>query len=417
MLYSANMDEATIEAIDAEEGTLRWRGEINLDQHSCRITSVPKLEHKILYVPVESQQDGEYDASSSAIYAIDLQTGQTLQSFPLSSLQSTASIDHLTVYNGIAYLSVNDRDISNPHVLCQAIDLQTTADVWVTDLGKQEGISVPLIAHDTIYLVTRDFDSDHQCFGHLHALNARTGEKIWHYTFKTIWTDKIPVAVVDTDIFVVSSTLEVLDATTGEKRWSLPGLNVSLQGTPLVSDDLVCISYERTLDTRKLELKKPHEVLLASRSLYIGGVLAVDRASQELRWMMEELTRGYSHINTAGAVIADGILYTTWNHHHIRSTLMHSIRIQGKNTGALRLIASLLLSLQTAKPSSREVNTKIILSLRSTRVYPKGAKYDYIYTTIKGKANPISLRNPVDRKSAQLYERPSRLYRATSSSR
>lgn len=102
-------------------------------------------------------------------------------------------------------------------------------------------------------------------------------------------------------------------------------MNVVPKGTPVVSDKLVCLSYEHTLsDTSNLEMRKPHEILLAGGPALVGGMLAVDRATGELRWMVDELTRGHAFTSTEGAITTDGVLYTVWNHLNLRGSLTHA---------------------------------------------------------------------------------------------
>ncbi len=324
VIYSASGYEQEIYAIDAEHGTLRWHWEAISDQPSGISASLPSVEHGVLYLPIRSLQNRQHHAS---FYAINLHSGQTLQHFPVSLLQPMALVDFFTVSEGVAYLSGTDCDVPSPspdqHIVCQAVDLRTGAYKWVKDVGQHAGISAPIVAHGRIYLVTHDSAPDHQFFGHVHALNPQTGEEIWQHTFPMLWGQEI--AIVDTDIFVVGTTLEVIDAMTGEKRWALPEMNVVLKGAPIVCDELVCISYERIVaDMDELEKMKPHETLLAGGPARVGGILAVDRASRKVRWMVEELTRGHCMILTEGAVIADGVLYTVWYHCDMSGCVTHA---------------------------------------------------------------------------------------------
>ena len=129
-----------------------------------------------------------------------------------------------------------------------------------------------------MYLVVLTSLADHQCIGHLYALHAQTGDVIWKYTFQRIWTHEI--AVVDENIFLVSTTLEVIDALTGKKRWSLPNVGVVLKGVPVVNDEFACVSYEHMLsDENELDAIKPYERLLAGGPQRIGGILAVNRTT------------------------------------------------------------------------------------------------------------------------------------------
>jgi outer membrane protein assembly factor BamB len=325
IVYSVS-DSKDIYAIDREQGSLKWHWESHSAQKSFRIVSYPKEDNGNLYVPIISVLNGERIAS---LYSISTQTGQLLKQFPLFFSHRIETSHFFTVHDGVGYLSSTDNNvaISSPamhdvHAVCQAINLQTGVYTWVRDLGEGRDAATPIFARERIYCVVLTSMAEHQHVGNLYVLNAQTGEVIWQYIFQRIWTHEI--AVGDTDVFLVSTTLEILDALTGKKRWSLPDLDVVLKGVPVVDDEFICISYERTLSNKsELDMMKPYERLLTGGPPRIGGILAVDRTALELRWMVT-LTQGDHFTVTEGAIIANGVLYTVWDHLDMRGSVIHA---------------------------------------------------------------------------------------------
>jgi outer membrane protein assembly factor BamB len=316
MVYTVNMDEILYVA-DAEDGILRWQWEPpDHDESHGRIVCSPRVDKGVLSIVVHYRQ---YDQHTASLYTMDAQTGHLLKQISIPRLQSCGTFNLLTVQDEIAYISGTERGSHNPHCLCLAIDLQTGAHKWTVDLGEYIGTTTPVVANAHIYLVILASKR-----GHLHALDAQTGETIWTHTFERHQAQEITVA--GTDIFIAGATLEVIDAITGTKRWSFADPQRVLNGPPVVSGKQICISYEDTPSNANI-LEK-NEIILSGGPSHTGGTMAVDRAGMQLQWIaplpqwVQPIPKGRSL--PIGVIISNEVLYTTWVQRDIRGITTHS---------------------------------------------------------------------------------------------
>ncbi len=272
MIYTVNLDEI-LYALDAENGTLRWQWEPP-DQYDRggRIASSPCIDQSVLCLVVHYNQRDQHKAF---LYIIEAQTGLLLQHISIPPLQHCSTFNLLTVQDEIAYISGTERGSHNTHCLCLAVDLQTGRCKWTVDLGEHIGTTTPVVAHAHVYLVTLASQA-----GHLHALDAQTGETTWTYTFARQQAQEI--TVIGTDIFVAGVNLEVVDAMTGKQRGIFASPHRILNGPPVVNNELICISYEENLAATNKSGKS--EILLAGGPPRRNGIMAVDQASMQLRW-------------------------------------------------------------------------------------------------------------------------------------
>ncbi|MBA2678267.1 MAG: PQQ-binding-like beta-propeller repeat protein [Ktedonobacteraceae bacterium] len=311
IVYIAD-EERYFYALDAEQGTVRWQWEAN------RVSSLPEVDNGVLSVPVRSSRN-------TALYAIAVQSGQILKTFPIPTLQFTG-FNTLTVHDGVAYLSGVERTtpLSSPeqHALCLAIDLETEEQKWRVDLGEQATmILTPVVMNARVYLTAFDSRNRHERFGYLYALDARTGEEMWRHQFESGRAQ--PSVVAGTEVFVFGRTLEVLDASTGILQWNLPDLkNIVVNGPLTVNDEMIFISYEQSSsDAGKEVWKRENETILRGGPPLLGEIMAVDRASRQTRWKVT-LAQGQSFIEKP--MISDGVLYTTWRETDIRWGTKHA---------------------------------------------------------------------------------------------
>ncbi len=314
IMYAA-CEERYFYALDAELGTVRWQRE------PSQVSSLPEVDNGVLSVPVRSSWNG---TQRTTLYCLAAQSGEVLKSFPIPTLHFTG-FNTLTVHDGVAYLSGVERTTSlwspDQHALCLAIDLETEAQKWLVDLGEQANmILTPVVTNARVYLTAFDVWNRHERSGYLHALDARTGEEIWRHQFESGRPQ--PSVVAGTEVFVFGRTLEVLDASTGILQWSLPDLDSVVNGPLTVNDEMIFISYERSSSEAGREAwKQENETILAGGPPLLGEIMAVDRASRQLRWKVT-LAQGQSSIEKP--MISGTVLYTTWRELDIRGIAKHA---------------------------------------------------------------------------------------------
>jgi len=101
---------------------------------------------------------------------------------------------------------------------------------WSYDLGTSRGIEATPIVHDGMMYVTSTWNI-------LHAMDARTGEKLWEFD-PAIWGDKVYTATID-------GRLIALDAKTGKVIWDKQTIDKSkpytITGAPRIVKGKVII--------------------------------------------------------------------------------------------------------------------------------------------------------------------------------
>ncbi|WP_224337506.1 PQQ-binding-like beta-propeller repeat protein [Haloprofundus halobius] len=162
------------------------------------------------------------------------------------------------------YDSAHQRDFSSEGIAVEEPSVRWSSEtddaIW----------SSPVIADGTLYIGSYD--------GHLYALDADTGERLWRYrTGDRI--DGSP-AVANGTVFFGSFDRNVyaLDADTGEQRW-MYGSSGIVRSSPSVADGVVYIGTH----CRTEECNAYYDVRWPER----GGVYALDADTGALRWRYE----------------------------------------------------------------------------------------------------------------------------------
>ncbi|WP_202935137.1 PKD domain-containing protein [Halorussus amylolyticus] len=115
-----------------------------------------------------------------------------------------------------------------------ALDPETGAEKWSANPGGTEGSTwtTPAYADGVLYLGSNDYK--------LHAIDAATGNELWHYDTQT--NVRSAPAVVDGVVYVGSNdgNMTAVNATTGEKIWNYELYQpVLVESNPAVVDDVV----------------------------------------------------------------------------------------------------------------------------------------------------------------------------------
>jgi len=128
----------------------------------------------------------------------------------------------------------------SPHRQINAGNVRNLVPAWTFQTGVPDGLqATPLLANGILYLTT--------AWNHVFAIDARTGEEIWHYRRALPTALKYccgpvnrGVAILDDTLFLgtLDAHLVALDARTGSVRWDVemgrPADNYSATSPPLV---------------------------------------------------------------------------------------------------------------------------------------------------------------------------------------
>ncbi len=175
---------------------------------------------------VLATENGLYAASADHnLYALTL-TGQPLWPEPFRTEEPQWA---RPAFDGeMLFLAGLDRRV-------HALDPQTGAERWATDLGASVG-APPLLSEGRLYVGT---------FGNeVVALDSGTGEVLWRsQTEDWVWSTP---AIRDGSILVgdISGVFYILDAETGRETWRYTETDGGIFGQPLVKDDAFYFATE-----------------------------------------------------------------------------------------------------------------------------------------------------------------------------
>jgi outer membrane protein assembly factor BamB len=194
-----------------------------------------------------------------------------------------------------------------------ALDAETSTLLWRTDLPT-ELVSSPAVADGRVYVTTTTAE--------LYALDAATGNELWHSTIAegvtdfsgspTVVGDTIYVsngsspAVLDGVVFDGSAfgdLVSALDASTGELRWRTQMPQVGIYA--LKAEDGAILWHVQTLDRVESSPAVANGLVFAGDNF--GTLHAIDAATGEERWQQK-----FPWVNTyieASPAVAKGVVY------------------------------------------------------------------------------------------------------------
>lgn len=126
------------------------------------------------------------------------------------------------------------------------------------------------------------FVDDYEEWGHVHALDATTGERRWAKEFETPVAKSVPTVVADGTVFTIDKqcTIRSFDAATGEAQWTRKLECESVAGwRPAVADDGVFVDggggtlLRLSADNGGLEWRFQTENELAGPPAIVDGVV------------------------------------------------------------------------------------------------------------------------------------------------
>jgi outer membrane protein assembly factor BamB len=244
--------EGILYAVDATEGTERWRFE--------------KLSQEFNFSP--TVVDGVvYAAGFRTLYAVDAASGNKRWEFsPRAGIESSP-----TVVDDVVYVGSGDGTL-------YAVNDDGT-EKWQYDTESRIDRSTPTVADGVVYVASTD--------GNLHAVNADGGtqkgvndeSQNWPFTEPEEIRDTSPT-VADGIVCVGSrdETLYAVDAADGMKMWEYDEAVSQFVSSPTVADGVVYVASEK--------------------------IHAVDTSDGSQEW-----TFGLPSITESSPTVADGVVY------------------------------------------------------------------------------------------------------------
>jgi outer membrane protein assembly factor BamB len=196
--YSYNEQENAIYAINAKDGSVRWKYQ---PPHAVSIGNLPIVANGIVYFGSLEPDD--------TFYALNASTGKQLWSYHTGIVASSAVVSQDIVYTGSG----------NPYLY--ALQAHTGKLLW------QYHAAYPIVATpslvDNVLYISMDG---------VYALDAHTSKVLWHNRLGAAPDKDFTSPIVKNQTVYVgstdgrgTSTLYALDAHTGSEFWHVDGIN------------------------------------------------------------------------------------------------------------------------------------------------------------------------------------------------
>ncbi len=148
-------------------------------------------------------------SANGKLHALDAATGQELWTFPSDALPGDHAWTSPPVANGVVYFGVN-----RPIPVVYAVNATTGQEIWHHTGPVANIVSSPALESDRIYVAFTD--------GTIRALDATNGQVIWSVTHPGGAYSSPAVAGGRLYIAIHNSGLLALDANTGSELWLAP---------------------------------------------------------------------------------------------------------------------------------------------------------------------------------------------------
>jgi outer membrane protein assembly factor BamB len=166
--------------------------------------------------------DGPFPSTTSRLYAFDAKYGRLLW----RHVERGELISDVSVAYGLVYVGT-DGDAS-----VYAYDAETGAQVW--RFQGDGPMSTPTVSDGVVYVGA--------ALGRLHAIDAMTGEEIWHVEFGINATPTVAGGRVY--VALDGGSVHCLDARTGTELWSQDGIGLFMTSSPAVADGVVYLGSD-----------------------------------------------------------------------------------------------------------------------------------------------------------------------------
>lgn len=248
-------EAGTLFALGTESGDEQWRFEAG-----AALRCVPSVTTDGVYVVTADGTLIALDLDGSERWRHDTEQRKDANYRPEERTE-----DGCTVAGGVVYTGLPDERL-------YALDATNGSVLWETSLTGVAR-SAPTLANGSLYVGTgryREMGTDERLS--VYALTAETGEINWRVELDIAWV-ATPVIRNDTLYTIEDDNVHALAAESGDRKWkySLDNLGMS---TPAVTEDTAFFAT----------MKLGHDHI----EPVIAGIRAVDLASGEERWAVDE---------------------------------------------------------------------------------------------------------------------------------
>jgi outer membrane protein assembly factor BamB len=270
LVYVGSRDGAYV-ALDAATGTLRWRVETGPDAPLAW-----GFESGDLYTASPTVAGGLalLGGSDGQVWAVDAATGAVRWRFRTEGrVRSSPAVAGGRMYVGSMDGTLYALELTSGRLVWRFDTEGHTLDSGKFGFDRRTIQSSPAVVDGKVFVGSRD--------GHLYAVDAETGRKLWTTDHEMSWVNSSP-AVAGGLVFAGSSDnrfVQAVDAQTGKERWRVPTERL-VWSSPAVAGDFVYVGD-------------------ATGTLY-----ALDRITGAERWRYRSGRRIYS-----SPVLDGGLLY------------------------------------------------------------------------------------------------------------
>jgi outer membrane protein assembly factor BamB len=221
-VYAPSLDRMT--AFDARTGAVRWRAGSSM----CASGKTPTLVDGKLFTltPKELNLEARDPASGRLLWSRYVCTGAP------SGCAGSWIYAPLAAGAGIVY-------VANSHGGMSAHDTDSGRQLWSRMVGSDIIYGAPVVEGEVVYVSVAGFAGH----GRLHALDRRTGTRLW--TAPTGDFNRSTPALADGVLYVGSdgSGLWAIDAKTGALRWRQAAVG-AVRTSPAVANGVVYLGAE-----------------------------------------------------------------------------------------------------------------------------------------------------------------------------
>lgn len=173
---SENVYDASVFALDASDGTLRWKHDTPMNYSVISNDRAPIVDDGLVYVA--GARVDETDDENASVLALDAGTGTTAWRYDVNGDGTTEAFYATTVENGtlVASLHAQDAPSSNSYTdSLVAIDTATGGTAWSTSGLTVDLIDPPVVRNGTVYVVNESSPET------LFALDLADGSQQWEF--------------------------------------------------------------------------------------------------------------------------------------------------------------------------------------------------------------------------------------------
>ncbi|MFC7133297.1 MULTISPECIES: PQQ-binding-like beta-propeller repeat protein [Salinibaculum] len=226
---SENVYDASVFALNASDGTLRWRHDTPMNYSRITNDRAPVVDDGLVYV-AGARVDGTDDENASVL-ALDAGTGTTAWRYDVNGDGTTEAFYTVAVENGTLVASLHAQDAPSSTSYTDrlvAIDAANGGFQWSTSGLTVDLVDPPVVRNGTVYVVNESSPET------MFALDLADGSQQWEFvppdqstetdTWRiydpTVTDDGVYVRQMMLDSFPYTNELYRLDPATGDIVWN-----------------------------------------------------------------------------------------------------------------------------------------------------------------------------------------------------